>query len=269
MVITDRGKMYRELSEIVIAFRRLVKIASLNRLVLPKGTKIYHGTINKYVPSIDESGSLRGVWTEEDAAGKTSAGGLDEAGLIWFAPDIEVASSYAMGQEARGEFEPGRVYVVETNKDLVLADRYGTLGTEEAAILARINNRQHYAPIEEGTYLSEAVDNLSLWADDKKIWKHVLPLLGLDGIHIDEEQYGIVADEIPVSYSYPAREIWKEEKSPQQLRREQQEEQRKAEDERKAKEKLEREERSKALWESMAPEEQKQIEELTDLIMTL
>ena len=95
----------------------IYKFAS-NKIIIPKNTLLYHGAPSKFVPTIEESGSLRSVWTKEDQSGKRGSGDIIEEGLIWVTPDINRALAYAKGTQE--DLEAGKVFATKASKDLVL-----------------------------------------------------------------------------------------------------------------------------------------------------
>jgi len=190
-------------------FYLLIKLAK-KTIILPTGTKLYHGTVGTLADKIKQEGFLRSdMWTRQQQEGKISGGLLPEEGLIWFDPNPSIAESFALGQElsvekARkigfpgGFADRGTVFEIVIQKPLKLIERGEKLTEEEARILAAINPRQHYDPIEPGTSLRSAISKLWQWEAKPQGFREVLAALGYDGF-VYEKSIAILADKLPIS----------------------------------------------------------------------
>ena len=126
-------------------FYLLIKL-SKKTIILPTGTKLYHGTVGTLADKIKQEGFLRSdMWTRQQQEGKISGGLLPEEGLIWFDPNPSIAESFALGQElsvekARkigfpgGFADRGTVFEIVIQKPLKLIERGEKLTEEKKKI---------------------------------------------------------------------------------------------------------------------------------------
>jgi hypothetical protein len=244
----------KDLSKIAATFAKLASI----RKVIPKDTVLYHGAPNQFVPAIEEGGTLRSTWNKQDFSGKRGGGDLTEEGLIWVTPDMDLALGYAKGNK---DDVPGKIFAIKAPKDFALIHLSEKLDAQEAEALAKINKRQHYAPIEAGMTIDDALTNINVWGDSDLALKDILPLIHADGILNHKKQFAIMADELSISDFFNMDDLW-----PEYEERKARENQEKEEEYRREQEMRERhEEEMQQKMKALTPEEIETIDEIADL----
>ena len=168
---------------------------------LRKGTILYHGTHAKWAKVIEQEGKVRRV------DHKTSGGTLDEGGLLWFTPELHLATKYAEGMEARGDdIRTGRVFSLKTTKPLVFIPRSYRLNQKEADALTELLGIPDYKALERGDSLNTAMNRtvnsgrkqFPRYGEMLALWPTVINYFGVDGMVYQDVHFAIPADEVEV-----------------------------------------------------------------------
>jgi len=202
-----------------------------DEFILPAGTVVWHGAHKVKAEKALEKGYLSGsTWTVEDQSNKTSAGTLDEVGLLWFFANLspckkirgrgmELAEGFARGAEARRWCqnchskkeardgctscsgtgyriipEKGKVFEAIISRDMRIAHRHSKLLTERESMILDQDLNIEWDKIRPGDTLSSAVNKFFKYR--RVGFAHVLPLLGYDGISYSEHSLALLLDHL-------------------------------------------------------------------------